>query len=291
MKYAVCNWLFKGIGFRESCREIARHGFQGVEIAHFTLFDDPAAVSEAEVREIRQALDDTGLSFTGFHAVCFRPANLHITSPDPEVRARSWDHLRRLIEIAGRLGGGNLVLGSPTQRRAVGIPTECAVDYLREHLTGLAPYARDRTSRILIEALPATDTNVITTLAEAHRLILSIDHPAIGGMFDFHNSAAEGRAWSELIEEHADVIQHVHLNELDGSHPREGGSDFEPAFRSLTRVQYAGWVSLEIFQQPDAPGVVLAETKRLLENMEGRLRGQSPRLSTEAENDRRRAGP
>jgi sugar phosphate isomerase/epimerase len=262
-----------------------------VEIAHFTLCEDPAAIGEADVREIRQALDDTGLAFVGFHAVFFRPANLHITSPDAAVRARSWDHLRRLIEIAGRLGGGNLVLGSPTQRRAVGIAPERAVGYMREHLTELAPYAQDRNAHILIEALPATDTNVINTLAEARRLIRGIDHPGIGGMFDFHNSAAEGRAWSELIEEHADIIQHVHLNELDGSHPRAGGSDFEPAFRSLVRNQYGGWVSLEIFQQPDEPGVVLAETRHFLDDMEGRLRGYWPRRSTEAENDRRRDDP
>ncbi len=273
MKYAICNWLFKGTRLRESCAEIARHGFTGVEIAHFTLRDDPVAIAAAEVGEIRQALDDSGLAFVGFHAVFFRPANLHITSPDAAVRARSWDHLRTLIEVAGRLGGGNLVLGSPTQRRAVGISPERAVGYMREHLTELAPYAQDRNSRILIEALPATDTNVINTLEEARRLILGINHPGIGGMFDFHNSAAEERPWSELIEDHADTIQHVHLNEVDGSHPRDGGSDFEPAFRSLIRIQYADWVSLEIFQQPDAPGVVLAETKRFLENMETRLRG------------------
>jgi len=70
---------------------VARNGFQGLEIAHFTLCDDPHAVSEATLREVRRALEATGLAFVGLHALLFRPAVLHITSAEAAVRARARD--------------------------------------------------------------------------------------------------------------------------------------------------------------------------------------------------------
>jgi sugar phosphate isomerase/epimerase len=272
MKYAICNWLFRGTDFRRCCETVARHGFQGLEIAHFTLCEDPHAVSEATLREIREALQDAGLAFVGFHALLFRPADLHITSAEAAVRARARDHLRRLIDMAGALGGGTLVLGSPRQRRAEGIAPARAVECLREYLAELGPYATERKSSLLIEALPPADTNVINTLEEARSLIREINTPGVAGMFDFHNTKAERLPWAALIEEYFDIIRHVHLNAVDGGVPTTDNADFAPAFKALATRQYPGWVSLEIFHQPENPDTALGATRRFLADMEARVR-------------------
>ena len=272
MKYAVCNWLFREADFRRSCETVARHGFQGLEIAHFTLCDDPHAVSEATLREVRRALEETGLAFVGLHALFFRPADLHITSAEAAVRERARDHLRRLIDMAGALGGGTLVLGSPKQRRAEGIAPARAVEYLRDYLAELGPYATERKSSLLVEALPPADTNVINTLEEARSLIREVNTPGVGGMFDFHNTKAERLPWAALIEEYFDIIRHVHLNGVDGGVPTTDNADFAPAFRTLAAKKYAGWVSLEIFHQPEDPETALGATRRFLTDMEALIR-------------------
>lgn len=271
MRYSICNWLFKEIDFEKSCLLIAKHGFQGVEIAPFTLFDDPQDIGERKILEIEEALTRAGLKFVGFHAIFFGPGNFHITSQDRAIRQRSWDRLRRLVDIAGKLGGGVLVLGSPKQRRAIGIPPENAVGYIKEGLSKIAPYATERKATILIEALPSTDTNVINTLEESRELIRSINKPGISGMFDFHNCAHETRSWSELIEHYFDIIQHIHVNEVNGSYPGTGNSDFTPAFVKLGEKRYTGWISLEIFHQPDDPDFVLSKTMQFLVDMEKRI--------------------
>ena len=272
MKYAICNWLFRGTDLRRCCEMVARNGFQGLEIAHFTVCEDPHAVSEATVREIREALQDAGLAFVGFHALLFRPADLHITSGEAAVRARARNHLRRLIDIAGALGGGTLVLGSPRQRRAEGIAPARAVEYLREYLAELGPYAAERKSFLLVEALPPADTNVINTLEEARSLIRAVNTPGVSGMFDFHNTKAERLPWAALIEEYFDIIRHVHLNAVDGGVPTTDNAEFAPAFRTLAAKKYAGWVSLEIFHQPENPDTVLGATRRFLADIEARIR-------------------
>jgi sugar phosphate isomerase/epimerase len=272
MKYAVCNWLFRGADIRKSCETVARYGFQGLEIAHFTVCEDPHAVSEATLREVRRALEETGLAFVGLHALLFRPADLHITSADVAIRTRARDHLRKLIDMAGAFGGGTLVLGSPRQRRAEGIAPARAVEYLREYLAELGPYAAERKSSLLVEALPPADTNVINTLEEARSLIRAVNTPGVSGMFDFHNTKAERLSWAALIEKYFDIIRHVHLNAVDGGVPTTDNAEFAPAFRTLAAKKYAGWVSLEIFHQPENPDTVLGVTRRFLADMEARIR-------------------
>lgn len=272
MKYSICNWLFKEMNFEKSCLVAAKHGFQGMEIAPFTLFDDPKNVGEGKILEIKKAIEEAGLVFVGFHAIFFGPGDFHISSQDSAIRQRSWDRLKRLVDIVGKLGGGVLVLGSPQQRRAIGIPAEKAVGFIKEGLSKIAPFAEECSAKILVEALPSKDTNVINTLKESRELIRNINKPSIGGMFDFHNCADETLTWSELIEDYFDIIQHVHLNEVNGSYPGTGSSDFAPAFMKLAEKKYMGWISLEIFHQPDDPDFALSKTMQFILDMEKRIR-------------------
>ena len=267
-KYAICNELFGDMGFADSCALLRRYGYQGIEIAPFTLFDDPGTFTSAQVAEIRRILDDQDLQFTGLHWLFLKPEALHITTPDETIRRRSWDHLKRLVDLAGQLGGGVLVLGSPKQRNSVGISREQAAANLEAGLRSLAEFTVQSNCTILLESLSSEQTDVINTMAEAEQSINRIGHPAIRGIFDFHNCADEAQSWEKLIEVHFPIIRHVHLNEVNGSYPGTGSSDFLPAFEKLAEKGYRGWISLEIFHVPEDPGLVLAETKRFLDRME-----------------------
>ncbi len=67
-------------------------------------------------------------------------------------------------------------------------------------------------------------------------------------MFDTHNAVAERMPHGELIKKHADLIRHVHINEMDGRHPGTGTYDFSVPLQALKDVGYRGWLSLEVFQ-------------------------------------------
>jgi sugar phosphate isomerase/epimerase len=266
-RYAICNELFGEMSFADSCALLQRYGYHGIEIAPFTLFDDPGAFTSGQVEEVRRILDDHGLQFTGLHWLFLKPAGLHITTPDETVRRKSWDHLKRLVDLAARLDGGVLVLGSPKQRSSMGISPQEAAANLEEGLRDLADYTAQGKCTILLESLSPEQTDVINTMAEAEESIRRIGHPAIQGIFDFHNCAGEAASWEELIEEHSPLIRHVHLNEVNGSWPGTGNSDFLPAFRKLAAKRYAGWISLEIFHLPEDPERVLKETGEFLDRM------------------------
>ena len=266
--YAVCNEMFGETDFAETCAILSRNGYRGIEIAPFTIAADPGDITPTRIRELRQNMADFGLEFVGLHWLLASPEGLHIASPDEAVRRRSRDHMRRLLELAGELGGGVLVFGSPKQRNAVKVSTAQALSYLEQLLLDLAATARDHNSSILLEALASSDTNVVNTLDEARALIRRINQPSISGMFDFHNCGDETKPWPKLIETHFDMIRHIHLNETNGSYPGTGTSDYRPAFRKIFSMPFAHWISLEIFHVPDDPEAVVRETMSFLKKME-----------------------
>jgi sugar phosphate isomerase/epimerase len=119
---------------------------------------------------------------------------------------------------------------------------------------------------VLVEALPANQSNVVLTLEEAAAIVREISSPAVQTMFDVHNAVDETLPHAELVERYFDVIRHVHVNELDGRHCGAGDYDFKPVLEGLRRRNYAGWVSLEAFDFTPGAERLAAESLRHLES-------------------------
>lgn len=257
-RHAICNEIFKNWDFAKACRFIKETGYEGIEIAHFTLADDPAGISVAQRHEYKTIIEGSGLTFVGLHWLMVAPAGLHVTTPDRPLRERSWRHIDHLIDLCADLGpNGVMVFGSPKQRGTTGGSTrEEATGRFVEGLAGVASHAQERGVKLLVEALPIEQTDVVLTLAEAAEIVRQIGSPAIQTMFDTHNAVDEKEPHDELVDRYFDVIRHVHVNEMDGGHCGTGDYDFKPLFRILKKRNYRGWVSLEAFQfEPGAEAI------------------------------------
>ncbi|MDR0576704.1 MAG: sugar phosphate isomerase/epimerase [Candidatus Accumulibacter sp.] len=278
MRLAVCNELFGRVSLDEAARVASRWGFHGIELAPFTIFADfsPSAIRRG-ILEARTALRAAGLRFAGFHWLLAKPDGLHVTTPDRALRKKSWDHLRRLIDAAAELGGGNLILGSPKQRGAApGQSPAEAVAILSEELASIAPFAAERRSPLLLEALSTDQTDVVNRLSEVEAIVEKAGHPGVGGMLDFHNCADETSPYATLVDRYIGMIRHVHLNDRRGNHPLPGDHAYLPAFSRLHGLGYDGWVSLEIFSIPENPDEVLAQTAAYIEDIERHVRRGEP---------------
>jgi sugar phosphate isomerase/epimerase len=239
------------------------------------VFGDFSAGAMARgVAETKRALTENGLRFAGLHWLLVKPDGLRITTTDAAVRRRSWEHLRRLVDAAADLGGGNLILGSPRQRATEpGQTREQAIAILTDELASIAPYAAERNSAILLEALSSDQTDVVNVLGEAAAIVDRVGNPGVGGMFDFHNCADEREPYEALIDRHFRLIRHVHLNDPEGGHPKPGDRRYLAAFAKLRELGYDAWVSLEIFTAPKDPAAVLRETMAYLDETERLLEG------------------
>ena len=259
-RLAVCNELFEKRDFAESCRTIRKAGWQGIELAPFTLGENPDTLSAVLRREYRDIMRSEGVEFVGLHWLMVGPAGLHVTTPDENIRRRSWDYVAGLVDLCADLGDrGVMVFGSPKQRSSTGgISAAEATRYFVEGIVGVAPRALERDVTICIEPLSPVQTDVLTTLEEAAKIVEEIRSPAVRTMYDSHNAIDEKEPHERLVDRYFGIIRHVHVNEMDGSHPRPGGGhDFKPVLQVLENRSYAGWVSMEVFDfSPGADKIV-----------------------------------
>jgi D-psicose/D-tagatose/L-ribulose 3-epimerase len=248
-RFSVCNEVFEKTPFGQAVKTTRALGYEGIEIAPFTLAGSPEEVTAAQRSECRRVLAEENLKFVGLHWLMVSPAGLHVTTPDTALRTKSWTHIRQLIDLCADLGDdGVMVFGSPKQRSTTGgvSPAEAKTIFTDE-LANVAPQAEERGVRILVEALPSNQSDVINTLSEAIGVVNAIGSPAVRTMFDSHNGADETTPHVELIRKYFSYIAHVHVNEMDGREPGTGDYDFAALLGALDEGEYRGWISLEVF--------------------------------------------
>jgi len=277
-RHSTCNEAFDKWPFRDACQAIRRAGYTGIEIAPFTLAENPADVTAAQRSELRSIMQSEGLAFVGLHWLMVSPKGLHVTTPDAGLRRRSWGHIDNLIDLCADLGpDGVMVFGSPHQRSTAGGLTraEATRNYV-EGLRGVAAHAADRGVTVLVEALPVAQSDVVQTLEEAVSIVNEIASPAVRTMFDVHNAIDEKEPHAKLVDRYFDCIRHVHVNELDGRHCGAASDfkpvyDFKPVFEVLRRRNYAGWISLEAFDFTPGAERLVTESLRHLESEIGQI--------------------
>ena len=267
-RQSICNEAFEKWSFADACRAIRKAGYTGVEIAPFTLAETPGAVMAAQRAEYRDIMASEGLTFVGLHWLMVSPKGLHVTGPDADLRRRSWDHIRALIDLCADLGpDGVMVFGSPKQRSTTGgLTREQATRNYIDGLAAIAPDACRRGVTVLVEALPINQADVVQTLSEAVDIVREIASPAIQTMFDVHNAIDEAEPHAVLVDRYFEWIRHVHVNELDGRHCGAGNYDYKPVLDALRRRCYAGWISLEAFDFTPGAEVLANQSLRHLES-------------------------
>jgi D-psicose/D-tagatose/L-ribulose 3-epimerase len=274
LRLSICNEVYEQWPFEKACASIRRIGYTGIEISPFTLAERPGDISAADRKRYREIIRSNGLNFAGLHWLMVSPKGLHVTTPDRELRERSWRHILELIDLCADLGeNGVMVFGSPKQRCAVdGLSPAEATRNFTAGLASVASHAEERGVTILVEALPIGQCDVITTLQEAAEIVNQLNSPAVRTMFDTHNAVDEAEPHAVLVDRYFDLIRHVHINEMDGRHPGTGNYDFKPVFDVLARRGYRHWVSLEVFDFAPGPEKIAEDSLRFIEKEIGRSR-------------------
>ncbi len=105
MRISLCNEVLAEFDFARQCDIASKLGYDGLEVAPFTLSEDPHLLPPARRREVRRIAEDSGVPVTGLHYLLVAPKGLSITSLDPAVRERTIDVIRRFIALAHDLCG------------------------------------------------------------------------------------------------------------------------------------------------------------------------------------------
>jgi len=255
---ALCNEVLRDLPFERQCRVAAALGYDGLEVAPFTLADDPRAITAGEIAALRRTAQAGGAQITGLHWLLVSPPGLSITNPDPTVRRATREVITALIRLCRDLGGSVLVHGSPQQRL---LPDEAperevARTVALEHWAEAGRLAEECGVTYCIE--PLAEANFVRTLDEAIVVLDEIGSPGLATMLD---ASAAGQAEAAPVAAVLDRglaagrIAHVQINAVNRKAPGQGPESLLDLFRVLFKHGYDRVVAVEPFiYQPDGPG-------------------------------------
>ena len=248
MPYAICNELFENWPLDKTAAFVAELGYQGLELAPFTLCNLVTDLSAADRLRIRRTVEGAGLSVVGLHWLLAQTEGFQLNDSDPDVRARTAQYLLDLIDCCAELGGDVLIFGSPQQRdvppdRSRAEAGKSTAEIM--HRCGVR--AQEQGVLFCIEPLSRNETNFIVNVDEAAELVRQVDHPSLRMMVDTKAMSQDPRPIPEQIRTVYPLFHHVHLNDPNLRGPGMGDLDFRPILQTLDDLDYARWLSVEVF--------------------------------------------
>jgi sugar phosphate isomerase/epimerase len=265
VKFAICNEIFHGWPLEKAFEFIARTGYDAVEIAPFTIAKSVNNVPPGRRAEIKALAERHGIAISGIHWVLVQTEALHLTHPDPEVRARTGRYFCDLVDFCGDLGGSTIVVGSPKQRNLEpGISFAQGWEWATAVFREAVMRAERRGATICFEPLAPSETNFINTAAQAIEFVSQLHTPHFKIILDVKAMCSEPKPIPQIIRESWPHFAYFHANDRNLKGPGFGDVDFRPIAGALKEAGYDGYVSVEVFKFDEGPELIATKS---LENL------------------------
>ena len=219
--------------------QLKKIGFDGVELPVFDLNVDKWAAWA-------KRLDDLGLART---AVTVRGEEDNPISPDPAVRAKGADAMKRTLDCCQAVGAE--LLAGPFHS-ALGLfsgqgPTDDEWKRSVQYMQAVSEHAQQVGVMLSVEYLNRFEAYLLNCAADTVRYINDVNHPNCRMLYDTFHANIEEKDIAEAIRISAPHTNHVHISENDRSTPGAGSVDWQTNFDTLGEIGYDGWLMIEAF--------------------------------------------
>ncbi|MBM3830143.1 MAG: sugar phosphate isomerase/epimerase [Verrucomicrobia bacterium] len=261
MKFGICNEIFQGWRIEDTFAYAAKAGYDGVEIAPFTLCNYVTEISAAERARIRDMAARAGIAISGLHWVLVKAEGMYLTSPETAVRGKTARYFCDLVDCCADFGGKIIVVGSPKQRNVMpGVTLEQAWTWATDVFRDAVKRAEDRGVTICFEPLAPTETNFINTAADGLKFTQPLRSPNFKIILDVKAMSSEAKPIPQIIRESRGGFAYFHANDANLKGPGFGNVDFKPIAAALKEVGYDGYVSVEVFNFEEGPEVIATKS-------------------------------
>lgn len=271
MKFAICNETFQENGRQWEMDRIipycAETGYDGIEIAPFTLARSAYEISKKQRAELRAAAEKAGLQIIGLHWLLASPPDLYVNHPDAKIREETEAYLKELVGMCAELGGEVLVFGSPKQRSILdGWSSRKSWKWAIEVFRRVADAAAKQGVYFLIEPLPAKETNFIMSLDDGLDVIREVNHEHFRLHLDVKAMAADPvRSVADTLRaEGGKYLYHLHANDPNLRGPGFGEQEYVSVFQALNEIRYDRWFSVEVFDYSPDPKTIAEKSLEYL---------------------------
>ena len=216
-------------------------GFEVIDLAIGHPFEFPVrAVLEEKDRAGIQCVTTTTLG-----------ADTDLISPDPAIRQRGIEHMKKMVDINRILGskilagviyaGWGCLSGKPRTEQE----WEWSVNAMRE----ITQYAADNWDGILaVECVNRFETHFLNIAADGVQYCKDVGMPNIKVHLDCFHMIREEKSFAGAVKTCGkEYLGYVHVNENDRGIPGTGLVPFEEFFGALKEIGYDGPLTIESF--------------------------------------------
>jgi sugar phosphate isomerase/epimerase len=258
MKFAFSSNAFLRYSLLETIRIISALGYQGVEIMADVPHAYPKQLSAADLRDIRKALDESGLAVSNINAFMhhadgdtYHPSWIEA---DPGLRAKRVEYTLHCIDLAEKLGARTLSTepGGPLE----GMRPDDGLRLFKEGLLAVEKHARAKGVRILIEPEPGL---LIENSRQFASLFSELAPDVFGLNCDIGHFFCVGEDPVRIIKDMKQVIHHFHLEDIASSREHyhlmlgDGAIDLPLVLNAISLIGYEGFVTVELYTYEEEP--------------------------------------
>ena len=270
MKFGICNEIFKDWKLEDAMAFARKTGYDGIEIAPFTIANYVTEIPAARRREIRETAARIGIEISGIHWVLVQAEGMYLNHTDAVIREKTSTYFCDLVDFCADLGGKIIVVGSPKQRNVIeGVSPQQAWDWATETFRSSVRRAEDRGVTICFEPLSPAETNFINTAEEGIRFSKQFNSPAMKIILDVKAMCSETKPIPQIIRESAGQFAYFHANDRNLKGPGFGDVDFNPIAAALRETGYDGYVSVEVFKFEEGAEVIATKSIEYLRKIFG----------------------
>ncbi len=259
MRLGVSSYSFSsykkktGASYEDICRLTKEMGFDGIEFTE--IVPEEGETKEETARRVKSICDSLSLPIFSYSV------GANFLNDDPEAEA---ERVMREVDIAA-------LLGAPFMRHDASFVLKSIEGYTWEDgVRDMAPYIRRVAEYAAKKGIKTGSENhgyIYEDPERMHALILAVDHPNYGWLFDMGNFSVVDRDAREAFSLARPYISHVHAKDMilkpasdiepSGFHKSRGGSLWRgtvlghgqipvaETFAYLKEIGYEGTVSLE----------------------------------------------
>ncbi len=250
MKLAFNNWVYSSFPvwvpaypLEEVIRRLAQIGYDGIEIGAAAPHAYPDYLTTARRREIRTALEESGLALSSMLPAPGGGPGFNAASANALERAAAVDQYKKVADLCAEWGGRILLYVAGWQ--VFGTSRRDAWMWSCESLAEIAAHAEGIGVTVAVEPTSA-DSNLVDSCDDVLAMTAEVGRPNVKAMFDTYHTLYRNEVPTDYVYRLREKLVHVHLADADRNPPGSGVVDYESLVESLRDVGFDGYLTMEI---------------------------------------------
>lgn len=247
MKLAVSSIAWTSEEEQQVAKKLQELGVTNVELAPTKIWEDPTKATAEDAAKVVAWWKDYGIDVVAFQSMLFARPDLKLFE-SPENRAETLAYLKDFIVLAGRMGAGKMVFGSPKNRQrgdmSVAEADEIAASFFAE--LGETAMQNDVVFCIEPNALQY-NCDYVTNAQQGVALVRAVNNSGFGLHLDTACMALAGDDLAQSIKDSADILEHFHISSPMLEQVEERGDvSHGAAADALKAIDYDKIISIEM---------------------------------------------